>query len=129
MKEPQEYKLNGGEVLMEISTHFARRRLPHIFQYEVLANPTPKRAKMLDGNNSILVNRFGYKRDNTIFFDEINGQRRRFRLIDVEIKELQNKLSLFPRIQKAFNNDDLFYSLSVEQMKAIDNIINEIKAV
>ena len=128
MLTEREYKLNGGEVLMEISTHFARLRLPHIFQYEVLANPTPKRAKMLDGNNSILVNRFGYKRDNTIFFDEISGKGRRFRLIDAEIKELQNKLSLFPRITKAFSNDDLFYRLSVEQMKAIDDIINE-KAV
>jgi hypothetical protein len=123
--QEQEYKLNGGETLIVIDRHFARLRLPHIFQYEVLANPTSKRAKMLNGSNEILVNRFGYKRNNTIFFDEINGRGRSFRLIDSEIKELQNKLSLFSKIKQAFDGDDLFYSLSVQQMAAIIDIVNE----
>jgi hypothetical protein len=125
MQEPQEYKLNGGEVLMVIDNHFARLKLPHVFRYEVLANPTPKRAKIIDGGKQVSVNRFGYKRNNIVFFDEVGGQNRSFRLIDEEIKELQNKLSLFPKIKKAFDGDDLFYSLSVEQMAAIMDILSE----
>jgi len=123
LQEPQEYKLNGGEILAYISQYL--NNIPTIIHYEVLPNPTEKRAKLRRFASETKINRYGYKQNGIIYFQEIGGNNRQFQVIDKSVEDLQAKIDTFYKVQKTFERKESFFKCTLEQLQRIDEIINE----
>lgn len=122
MINEKEYKLNGGETLVCVSNQHSWL-LPTIVGYQVLPNPTEKRAKIQIGSSERKVNRLGYRQNGITYFQEVGGDGIRFRLMDKEIQELQQKVDLFRKVKKKMSDNDLFHNLTLEQLQKVAEII------